>query len=63
MEVSEMNGKQLVEEVIERFDSIKDEEGISVWIGDCQERFTELDEEEQEIFLNTLPNKYGGRKE
>ena len=63
MKVDTMNGKQLAEEVIRRFDSIEDEEGVSVWIGDCQERFGELPEDEQETFLNTLPKKYGGRKE
>ena len=54
MNVDVMNGKQLAEEVIRRFDSIKDEEGVSVWIGDCQKRFTKLDEEEQEIFLSKI---------
>lgn len=63
MNVDAMNGTELAEEVIKRFDSIKDEESVAVWIGDCQERFTKLDKEEQEICLNTLPKKYGGRKE
>lgn len=54
MKVNAMNGKQLAEEVIKRFDSIEDEEGFSVWMGDCQERFGKLSEDEREIFLNTL---------
>lgn len=63
MKVDTMNGKQLAEEVIKRFDGIEDEEGVSVWMGDCQERFGELSEDERETFLNTLPKKYGGQKE
>ena len=38
MNVSEMNGIELAQEVTRRFDSIKDEEDASVWIGDCQDR-------------------------
>lgn len=63
MNVSKMNGIELAEEVTRRFDSIKDEEGVSVWIGDCQDRFTKLNKEEREAFLNNLSKKYGGRKE
>ena len=32
MSVSNMNGIELAEEVTKRFDSIKDEEGVSIWI-------------------------------
>lgn len=63
MRVSEMNGIELAEEVTRRFDSTKDEEGVEVWIGDCQDRFSELSKEEREMFLNNLDKKYGGRKE
>ena len=63
MSVSNMNGIELAEEVTKRFDSIKDEEGVSIWIWDCQDRFTQLSEDEQEAFLNNLSKEYGGRKE
>lgn len=63
MNVSEMNGIELAEEVTRRFDSIKDEEGVEVWIGDCQNHFSKLNKEEREMFLNNLDKKYGGRKE
>lgn len=63
MNVSEMNGIELAEEVTRRFDSIKDEEGVEVWIGDCQDRFSKLSKKEREMFLNNLDKKYGGRKE
>jgi len=63
MKVSEMNGIELAKEVTRRFDSIEDEEDVSVWIGDCQDRFTKLSKEERENFLNNLDKKYGGRKE
>lgn len=63
MNVSEMNGIELAQEVTRRFDSIKDEEDASVWIGDCQDRYSELNEEEQVAFLNNLSKEYGGRKE
>lgn len=64
MNVSEMNGKQLADEVLRRF---TEPDGTlsndSIWIGDCQDRFCKLDEDEREIFLNSLPKKLGGRKE
>lgn len=63
MNVSNMNEIELAQEVTKRFDSIKDEEGVSVWIGDCQERFGQLSEDEREAFLNNLSKEYGGRKE
>lgn len=63
MRVDEMNGIELAKEVTERFDSVKDEEDVSVWIGDCQDRFMKLSKEEKEMFLNNLDKKYGGRKE
>jgi hypothetical protein len=63
MKVSEMNGIELAQEVTKRFDSIKGEEGVSVWIGDCQDRFGKLSKEERELFLDNLDKKYGGRKE
>ena len=63
MSVSNMNGIELAEEVTKRFDSIKDEKGVSVWIGDCQERFRQLSKDEREAFLNNLSKEYGGRKE
>lgn len=64
MEVDRMNGKQLAEEVIKRYTepdgSLSDD---YIWIGDCQKRFGKLDEDEREVFLNTLPKELGGRKE